>query len=178
MVGPVYSLELHHALRRGWLHLGRWMYGGWLLLEALVFFIAFLVQTFSISRDSSLYRETLVEWVHALLFLVIAQHFVVLLLAAPTLAAGSVTDEKMRGALAHLLGTSLTSWEIIRGKWLGQIAHLLILAATALPLFCVLTVLAGWGPWPAVAVVLTTIPEVGALTAAGLLASVWCRKST
>jgi ABC-type transport system involved in multi-copper enzyme maturation permease subunit len=179
MVGPVYSLELHHALRRGWLHLGRWAYCGWLAIELFVFgFLYELRVLVSSPGPSAVIHARLAELVDSFLVLFIAQHFLLILVVAPTLAAGSITDEKMRGALAHLLGTSLTSWQIIRGKWLAQTAHVLILASAALPVICVLSVLAGRGPLLAAAVVLVTVPAAAALTAGGLLASVWCRKTT
>ena len=178
MVGPVYSLELRRALRRGWHHLGRWSYASWLVLELIIFAVLYSAEELRQYPTGLSATRRISELAYLFETLLVGQHFALLIGATPTLAAGSISEEKTRGTLAELFETSLSSWEIVRDKWIGQLVHSLVLSSVAAPVICLVGAFAGHGLGLIIAVTLVTICLAAALGAAGILASVWCRKTT
>src|SRR5262249_53309149 len=114
MLGPVYSLEWLQASRRV-------QKFPWRFIFSLVLFIEMQWLTITLFDYLVTGDSRLVAYVAgALLYIVTAQQTLLILIATPAFAAGSISDEKRRGTLDFLLITPLASPEIILGKWLGQ----------------------------------------------------------
>src|SRR5437879_1404902 len=129
MVGPVLALEGLRGGRRGRGHVLRWLYGGWLALQLLFYFM-----DYDNNRRTRDWRPAdVAALARHLLDLVVAQHFVLLVLVTPAFAAGAVTDEKTRGTLEHLLTSQLGPPAIVIGKLLARAAQVGLLALAALP---------------------------------------------
>src|SRR5262249_55544517 len=74
---------------------------------------------------------------------IIGPQLVLVLLAAPAAAAGSICLDKSRGTLTHLLVTELTSAEIVLGKLASRLIPTFGLIACALPAMSLGTLLGG-----------------------------------
>src|SRR5262245_18896398 len=119
MLGPVFSLELLLASRRGRLLWLRRSYAAWLVAQFLFLAGPRLYEAWPGTTPGpglAIFTQSYFE-----IFLV--QHFVLLFLATPALVAGSITDEKGQRTLQHLLTADVTAWEIVAGKLFGRLAQ-------------------------------------------------------
>src|SRR6266849_10494589 len=137
MLGPVFSLELRLAVRRGRWNAFRRLYGGWWLLQFAVMYV--LIWQCETDGASGTVLGPLLNLCFQI---VVAQQFVFLVLATPAAVAGAITDEKSQGTLQHLLTADLSSWEIVMGKFLGRMAQVGLMALVGWPVICFL---AGYG---------------------------------
>ncbi len=64
-------------------------------------------------------------------------------LIPPAVLAGSLAGEKERGSIGLLLSTQASAGEIVLSRWVGRLAPLALVAASALPFLLWLAVLAG-----------------------------------
>jgi ABC-type transport system involved in multi-copper enzyme maturation permease subunit len=175
MIGAVSYLELLQLHRRGRQRLFCLIYGGWLLAEFVAMYLSYLL---AISSRRPLVRiEAASHFINNFVELFVVQQYVLLLLVTPAFVAGTITDEKTRGTLQHLLTTSLTSPEIILGKLVAQLARLLELALLGLPLLCFVGAVGGVEPGVILAVFLSPLLPLLTVAGASLLASVWCRST-
>src|SRR5439155_4615802 len=117
MVGPVLFQELLLGSRRNRLYLLRWCYAGWLLLQLGWLYFAHVMAVRFMWMRPMTYAD-IAAFAQDYLALLVTQHFLLLLLATPTLTAGAITDEKSRGTLQYLLTTELRTWEVLVGKLL------------------------------------------------------------
>jgi ABC-type transport system involved in multi-copper enzyme maturation permease subunit len=173
MIGPILYVELVHGSRRGQQHLFRWLYGGWLLAQFGVFCILYLVDYWEAGATYASGRL-----IAPFVLLLGVQQFLLVVLALPAFAAAAVTEEKTRGTLQELLTTDLTSGEIVAGKLLRQVVRVADLTLPGWLLLAFLGALGGLEPLTFLALVAVILAPVPALAAAGLLASVWCRKTS
>ena len=86
-------------------------------------------------------------------------------LIPPAALAGSLAGEKERGSIALLLSTQASSADIVLGRWVGRLAPVALVAASALPALLWLALLAGLNP--AVIVMLVVLPSAVALGGGG-----------
>jgi ABC-type transport system involved in multi-copper enzyme maturation permease subunit len=173
MVGPVLFQELLLGSRRNRLHVLRWCYAGWLLLELFMTLMAALPVGMYRRRPLTVLDLASVSYQYCDLLLV--QHFLVLLLAVPTLTAGAVTDEKARGTLQYLLTADLRPWELLLGKLLARSWLVLSLTLPVLPMLAFFGTLGGLDLGRLLALLLATLALVFGLASASLLASALCR---
>ena len=83
----------------------------------------------------------------------------------PAVAAGAISDEKERGRLDFLRSSMLSPREIILGKYLGRVLHLLSILATGLPILALATLFGGVDLNLLAAATLLTVTAVCALAA-------------
>jgi ABC-type transport system involved in multi-copper enzyme maturation permease subunit len=160
MHGPVYVLEWLQASRRV-------QKLPWRSIYAIVLFVEMqwiTIRLLDYLVSGNAYMVTYVA--EALLYIVSAQQTLLILIATPAFAAGSITDEKRRGTLDFLLTTPLTSGEIILGKWLGQVTPGWILQV-------LLATLVGEPEQSLLLPIAEQIALIYGLTALAILASVW-----
>lgn len=189
MIGTVVRLEMLLGGRRNRLQIFRWLYGAWLVLQLLWFYVVFLAgeQAREYARRQAQWQGIRVEpYIPASAPQVvggqfsetfIAQQFVLLAIATPALVAGAITDEKRRGTLQHLLLADLNTRALLLGKLLGRVAQVGLLAMVGLPLFALMAGYGGVGPLTVLALGLLVALTVFSVAAAALLASVWCRQT-
>ena len=182
MIGPVLYLELLMGSRRGRLLFLRRIYAGWLILQFTFFFFLYLydvwlsmlpppremgrMDVFASSRFAESYLTAFV-----------IQQFGLLFLLTPAFVAGTLTDEKSRGTLQHLLTTDLSAWQIVIGKYLGRMAQLGLLALPGLPLLCLMAPFAGLDLVTIAALAFVALLPLFAVGAASILTSVWARQT-
>ncbi len=175
MANPIFTFALAHTSRRPWYRRLRWLYVCWLTgLVSVLYLLAWADSLFSWTLPAPVFEEFARRFCDLFLW----QQAFLLLVATPAFAAGSITDDKANGTLQHLLTTSLTSGEIIVGKWLAQVIQIGLLALSGLPLFVFLGVFLNLPPLVFLAIFPGLVLWLGGLAAASLLAAVWCRSTT
>jgi ABC-type transport system involved in multi-copper enzyme maturation permease subunit len=177
-MGPILAFDLVRSVRRGWHHWFLWIYVGWLLFVAGVLFLLEVAAEFSLARAGQMAPDVFAAYARSLVVQLVGQQFVLLALVTPTFAAGSICDEKTRGTLQEWLTTDLSAWEILRDKLLTQVIQIGTLSLAVLPLLAFFGVFAGLNLLSLVMLLLTLLVQLTAFTAASLLASVWCRRTT
>lgn len=146
IVGPLFGWELVRLARRGHAARARGILTAVILLSLLLFTAAWFARqgvgsvffgtaTALSTRESARFGEQF-----ATTFL-IAQLLAMILLT-PAYAAGGIAEEKDRKTFDFLLATSLSSREIVLGKFFARVAFLLAVMAAGLPILC-LTLLYG-----------------------------------
>ncbi len=136
-IGPIFTRELVTAPRR-WQHfVYRALYGA--LLWVLIF-TAYLVlagtQIISTVQDMAFFGSTL--------FIILAPlQLALLTFLAATRSASAVAQEKDKKTILLLLMTRLTNHELVLGKLLASLLDVLVMLATALPIFMLLTLFGG-----------------------------------
>jgi ABC-type transport system involved in multi-copper enzyme maturation permease subunit len=178
MLGSVLWLELRRAGRRSQYHRLRGFIAVALAAEAAVFLVLcwsmahpFLTLGGAPPPTAAVVGEFLASGLEWLL----VQQLVLVVLAAPVLAAGSIGDEKIAGRLQDLLATPLESHHIIAGKWLAAMLQAACLVLPAVPLVLLLAAHVGLRWCDQAALVLLPLVPMPGLVAAGLLAAVWTR---
>ncbi len=207
MVGAVFHQEMLLGGRRGRLHVLRWVYVGWLVLQIVFLWFGFMylqvqhrkaVNPYSyppnsdaehVAPDNPASAPGVVgDWfvrggddglLSGLFFpgFVRSQLFM-LLLATPAFVGGAVADEKRRGTLQYLLTADLDTRHLILGKMFGRVAQVGLLALAGLPLFALMAGFCGVEPVTIVVSVLVLLAPMFALSAATILASVLCRQAS
>jgi hypothetical protein len=172
MLGPVFQREATRADRRLWLHLCRWAFAGCVCLLLVP-----LADWLRSVPDPRAALALVVNWAERSPKFIVVGQCLLLVLLAPALTAGAVTEEKTAGTLQLLLAAGLTSWDVLAGKLLGRLLPLLFLLLAGWPL---LSLCAGLVGQTAALPVLLVMPLslLAAAGAAGLLASVWSRTTT
>ncbi len=178
MFGPIFSLDLLRAARRGAHHRLRLGYSLALALEAAVVFVLLLSEANPFFSRRTLSQADAGQMLLGVLQGVLLQQFCIRLLAAPAFAAGTLTDEKATGTLQYLLTTPLTAREIIFDRWLALMVQLIILSLPGMPLLVLLGTLVGLSGGELLAVVIGPLAFLGLVLAASLLSSVWSRQTT
>ena len=180
MIGPVLSHELMVGGRHGRQLIFRRIYAGWLLLQLILFYWIYLVQSNWLGArlfGGSIEPQWAGEFGSRFTAVLVGQHLILLLLVTPAYAAGAITDEKARGTLQYLLAADLTPWEIIVGKLLGRVAQVALLGLAALPLICFVGVFGGLNLLALLVLITVSVAPLFALGSASLLASVWSKQT-
>ncbi|MCI0379117.1 MAG: ABC transporter permease subunit [Gemmataceae bacterium] len=175
----VYFLEWLNACRRGRHHMIRHVYVGVLVLEVLFYLFSWFARVQAVDQRSEIAPWNITverAWYFWQFFAY--QHFFWILISTPAFVAGAVADEKTRGTLELLLTTDLTRTEIVIGKWLGQVAQVLVFTMPAWPIFVFLTFAGGLQPGTLLVLGLDTLILIMTLAAGGILTSVWARKTS
>jgi hypothetical protein len=178
MIGSVLTFELLRASRRGWHHWLLWIYGGWLLLQVVVVFLLHLAGHWDVIHQREVQPELFAAYSQKLVEQLVVQQFLLLFLVVPAFAAGSISDDKIRGTLQEWLITDLNASEIVGGKLVAQVVQIGTLSLAGLPLFAFFGAFAGMDLGALAALLLTVLVQLMALSAASLLASVWCKRTT
>ncbi|MCI0357414.1 MAG: ABC transporter permease [Planctomycetaceae bacterium] len=161
-IGPIFTRELVTAPRR-WQHfVYRTLYGA--LLWVLIY-TAWLVlagtQIIRTVQDMAHFGSTL--------FLVLAPlQLALMTFLAATRSASAVAQEKDKKTMLLLLMTRLSNHELVLGKLLASLLDVLVMLASAVPIFMLLTLFGGVSPAQVGRVFLVTMATV---LAAGSLGS-------
>ena len=174
MIGPVLNQEMLIGTRRSRLHLFRWLYGGWLLLQ--VFLITLTDGLPAALRQQST-SSAAVAVAARLVPILVTQQIILVFLVTPVFTASAITEEKTRGTLQYLLTTDLTAWHILMGKMLARLAQVGLVAVTGLPLLFFFGALAGLSFLTLLAAVLVSVIPLFCLAALSLFASVWTKQT-
>jgi len=182
-VTNVAFMELLLTSRRSSHFIWRYLYGGWLVLQFgwmwLTYWITALVvrgpigATAGISGSSD---ETF-QFFAGFLSLFLWQQMVLIVLVAPAIAAGAITDEKERGTLQYLLTADLSSSEIVLGKVLGRLIVIASIFLAGLPFLFAVSSFLGLSLAFLVGMLVHTAAVAFAATSASILSSVWAKRT-
>lgn len=178
MFGPVFSLEMILASRRRRSRRLRWFVRVAVALQTLGFAAFYLssVQTY-LHENGYIWPSLTDEMSRQFVGWLADQQFLLILLATPPLAAGAITDEKMRGTLLYLFSAQLSSWEILLGKLLGRCYEVVVLLLLTLPVLAFYGIWAGITWWRMIGYLLSWLGPLLTLGSLSLLVSVWSRQT-
>src|SRR5205085_3038993 len=111
MIAAVVHHEMLLGGRRFAVHVMRWIYAGWLILQVFWFYIVFQMELYGrmgprgwvkgASNPSSTPEVVGARFSEAF----VTQQILLLMMLTPALMAGAISDEKRKGTLQHLLLT-------------------------------------------------------------------------
>jgi ABC-type transport system involved in multi-copper enzyme maturation permease subunit len=157
LIGPIFTRELVTAPRRPQHFLYRGVYGTALFVLMCTAWLV-LVQTQLIRTVGDMAKFG------SILFLVLAPlQLALITFLAALRSASSVAQEKDKKTILLLLMTRLTNHELVLGKLLASLLDVLVMLATAVPIFMLLTLFGG--------VSLLQVARVFAVTLATALAA-------
>src|SRR5262245_14274892 len=139
LLGPVFVYESDRMARKGRVFLVRCLFIAALLL------VIYLVYPRGVVFD--VYNEEQVRKVMSQFAIAFSNGFLiaqcaVILLLTPIYMGGAITEEKEKRSLDFLLGTQLSSAEIVLGKFASRFLPLFAIVLTSLPVLAITQV---WG---------------------------------
>jgi ABC-type transport system involved in multi-copper enzyme maturation permease subunit len=171
IVGPIFVREAKTAPRRFRHYLARAAYGStlfvlmWTAWQAIVGFQQ-VESAGDVARFGSLLFRLL-----SVVQLALALFF------APVVAGSSISAEKDRRTFELLLMTDLTNWEIVMGKLFGSLLQMIVLLASAFPIFAICLLLGGASFEQIARVFAVTAAAALACGALGILIACWRDKT-
>lgn len=175
MIGPVFALEMIRASRGRLFHYGRWAYGAWLAILLFSAASQFSKPDLSGGVASTLPAGEIARTAQRLVDWLIVQQTFALLLAAPSFAAGAVTDEKVKGTLEQLFLAHLWPGEIILGKLAARVTEGFLWGMVSWPVMAFVGVPGGVTPMFFAALAVVTLLMLCGVCAVSMLLSVWAR---
>lgn len=171
LIGPVFTREVAIAPRRSRIYVARTAYGiGLLILMATAWQVLTGTQVVRDVGDLARFGTILLQ-ILAPLQLALAVFF------SAMLAASAVSQEKDRKTLVLLLLTNLSNSELVLGKLLASLLHVLVLATASLPLFVLATWFGGVSIDQVARVFVVTLVTVMACGSLGSLIALWREKT-
>lgn len=171
LIGPVFTREVAIAPRRSRIYVARTAYGiGLLVLMATAWLVLTGTQVVRDVGDLARFGTILLQ-ILAPLQLALAVFF------SAMLSASAVSQEKDRKTLILLLLTNLSNSELVLGKLLASLLHVLVLAAGALPLFMLATWFGGVSFDQVARVFVVTVVTVMACGSLGSVIALWREKT-
>ena len=178
MLGPVFNQEMLLGGRRNKLHVFRWIYAGWLVVQVLWYALLFAASGDD-RRHNFSYMPGAGPYIVGAKFseTFVMEQLLFLALVTPAFVAGAITDEKRRGTLQYLLCTDLDARHIILGKLFGRSAQVGLVLLTGLPIFALFAALGGVEPLTMLVIVVVYLAPLFAIASATVLASVLCKQT-
>ncbi len=182
-VTNVAYMELLLTSRRSSHFIWRYLYGGWLVLQFgwiwfMYWFTAYVMRgSAGAPAGIGASSDETFRFVAGFLSVFLWQQMVLIVLVAPAIAAGAITDEKERGTLQYLLTADLSSTEIILGKVLGRLIVIASVFLAGLPFLFVVSSFMGLSLAFLLGVLVHTAALSFAATSASILSSVWAKRS-
>jgi len=171
LIGPVFTREAVLAPRRPRTYIARVAYG---LALLVLMSTAWLVLT-----GTQLIRDIgdLARFGTSLFQLLAPLQLAVAMFFSALLAASAVAQEKDRQTLILLLLTKLTNSELVLGKLMASLLHVLMLLATALPLFMLAALFGGISFGQIGRVYAVTVASVLVCGSLGSILALWREKT-
>lgn len=170
VIGTVFAAELARIARGRLPHWARWAYGGWLVLMLYAWLATYYAEVNLSARPG-----VTADLAHDLVDFLVRQQTILILLVAPTFAAGAVTEEKVKGTLEPLFLADLRPGEIVLGKLLARVAAGLAWSLAAWPILALAGQPGGVTPAFFAALAAVTLLQLAGTCAVSLLISVWSR---
>lgn len=136
-IGPLAGPECRRALARGWVILVRVLAAVALLGAAMLAYWFWMIEN-QIDPNHRPYYELRIG-----LAVVEGMLVTLAIVMAPAVLAGSLAGERERGALAILMTTRVSSWEIVAGRMLGKLSQVGMIMLAGMPALVLLAGLAG-----------------------------------
>lgn len=172
--GPVFSLEIVTSSRRARNFVVRTGFG--LILLALIAISYNDMVRVAPDQAVVVSGRRLASFARETFDVLAVAQLVAVVTLTPALFAGAIAEEKQRGTLLYLMGTSLSSAEIIVGKLAARGLHMLVAIAVAFPILSFLTLLGGVPPVLVLGIELISVSTTLLLAALSILVSVYSRR--
>jgi len=184
---PVLNRELLRAGRKSWLHLFRYGFVAFLVLQLVVllpssrFVLPTNIEAMEAPSILDIRRQELAVWTvfwgrHALFLL--QELFWWIVLITPAVSAGALAHEKEQGTLLALFCTQLRAGEILIGKLLGRVVFVFLPALAALPILVMAAISAEISLVRILLALTLLLVVMLAVAAAAMLAAVWTRRTS
>lgn len=171
LIGPVFTREIFTTPRRGRLYVYRSVYAVALfVLMCTAWLILAGTQDIRNVGDMSKFGGTLFQ-ILAPLQLLLTVFF------AALMSASAVAQEKDRRTLILLLMTRLTNSELVLGKLMASLLNVLVMLATALPIFMLIVLLGGVSFGQVAGVFVVTLLAALAAGSLGSTVALWREKT-
>ncbi len=171
LIGPVFTREVVTAPRRVRFYVAPAVYvGGLVVLMSTAWLLLTGTQQVRNVGDMARFGATLFQ------FLVPLQLVLAIFFSAFS-AASAVAQEKDRRTLILLLLTNLSNAELVLGKLLASMLHVLVLLAAAVPLFLIVALFGGISPAQIAMVFLVTTLTALAAGSLGSTIALWRDKA-
>lgn len=176
--GPVFTAELITTARRARYYVIRFVYG-----ILLLYFVIMNLQDWRYRREgNSLWsggelsiKELAMIGQGIFITFAVVQALTVLVLT-PALTAGVIADEKRRKTLHDLLTTRLSSTEIVLGKLMARLLHIVVFLSIGLPVMSLLSLFGGVEPILVLGVYAATLSTAVILASLAILISTFARR--
>lgn len=170
-IGPVFTREVAIAPRRSRIYVARTAYGiGLLILMATAWLVLTGTQVVRDVGDLARFGTILLQ-ILAPLQLALAVFF------SAMLSASAVSQEKDRKTLILLLLTNLTNSELVLGKLLASLLHVVVMGLASLPLFMLATWFGGVSFEQVARIFVVTFITVIACGSLGSVIALWREKT-
>ncbi len=146
MRNPIIKREMQTSLRSWKLFYVVCAYVAFLLLVAYLFLETVIAQSIygGFNPEDAMYLYALLSGIQ----------LAFVLLAVPSLTAGSISGERERQTLDILLTTKMTPFSIVFGKLVAGIGQLLMMIVATLPVYALLYYFGGIGLWNIISITL------------------------
>jgi len=141
LTGPIFDKELLVSSRRARYYTLRFVY---LILLTICVAILWIEMVETSSPGSPAYQTSrMAEAGKHIITLIIWFQFIVAQFLAATMLSNSLSEEIKKQTLGLLMTTPITSLQIVMGKLLSKLLHIILLLAMSLPLLAVVRVFGG-----------------------------------
>jgi len=154
LIGPIFSRELVTAPRRPQHFINRGVYGTALLVAICTAFLVFYGTQISYTIGDT------AKFSSILFFLLAPLQLAVMTFLAALRGASGIAQEKDKKTMVLLLMTRLSNHEVVLGKLLASLLDVLVMLATAAPIFMLLTLFGGVSAAQVARVFLVTLVTV------------------
>lgn len=175
MIVALAGRELARAGRDRRMHYGRWALVLWLALVLYFRHAAYYAEWLALGPAGEYGAGATAAFARRLVDFVVAQQTLLVLLVAPSFAAGAVTDEKVRGTLELLFLAHLSPVSVILGKLLARVIQGFVWSLAGWPVIALVGLPGGVAPVFFLALAVTTLLALTGVCAMSLLCSVWTR---
>jgi ABC-type transport system involved in multi-copper enzyme maturation permease subunit len=175
LVGPLFTKEVLVSSRRPRYYLLRFAYAA---LLGLFIALVWLGLVESARSGSAAYRTTrMAEMGKQIVLYIVCFQFVAAQLVATVVLSAAISEEIYQRTLVPILTTPIRYSQIVVGKFLGRLLHVLLLLAISLPLMGVVRVLGGV-PWGfLLSGVCLTVTAAALTGAVSMFFSIICRRA-
>lgn len=173
LFGPVLFYEMLRGGRRAAHVVLRTLYAGIVLYILLVVYLVWLAtvarpdeSTAELLSGRSLPARRLADFSSMFLMVYLAVQTVVAFVLTPAYTAGAVAAERERGTLVPLLGTDLSSHEVVLSMLASRLANLSMVLLTGLPILSIMEFVGGVDPgvvWAGFAATVVSMLSLGSL---------------
>src|SRR5262245_52842962 len=139
ILGPIFRWEMIVTARKGRSFVIRGIYG----LCLLLFLCLPLFMAWGLTNRTAMTHEDLAGIAEGFFVSTVAAQGLAVFVLTPALVAGALAEERARGTLNLLLGSALSSSEIVLGKLAARMSHLVIILLVAVPVIGLLSLMGG-----------------------------------
>jgi len=164
--GPIFNVELITSARRTRYYLVRLAYSGALLIA---FWTTCSEPWYSGPSQLSTTANLTAQFFVAFSWIQI----IAVLALGPAIAAGTIASERQRRTIEYLFASTLSNGEIVFGKLLARLLHLVVVVLVGVPVLALAMMLGGIAPEALLVLTIITLSTAVTVTTLSIALSVW-----